>query len=91
MRTAVDLPAEGPVERAEKRSSNRRREQEGDIVVRLTTIEARVVLAALNTALNRPALFRPPVIAMAEDLAGRLIGSLRMSRPDEADAPDASG
>jgi hypothetical protein len=79
-----------PVERRDDRAPHGRREQEKDIVVRLTTIEARVVLAALNTALNRPALFRPPVIAMAEDLAGRLIGSLRTSNSDGSDLPGTS-
>jgi hypothetical protein len=56
--------------------------QEQTIVVRLTSVEVRVMLAALNTALNRPALFRPAVMAMAEELSVRLIESLRALRSD---------
>ena len=56
--------------------------QEEGIVVRLTSVEVRVMLAALNTALNRPALFRPAVMAMAEELSVRLIESLRASKSE---------
>ena len=59
--------------------------QEEAIVVRLTSIEVRVMLAALNTALNRPALFRPAVMAMAEELSVRLIESLRTSKSDASE------
>jgi hypothetical protein len=59
--------------------------QEEAIVVRLTSVEVRVMLAALNTALNRPALFRPAVMAMAEELSVRLIESLRASRSDASE------
>ena len=77
-----------PVDRVQERADDgRRQQQEGDIVVRLTSVEVRVMLAALNTALNRPALFRAPVLATAEDLSVRLIELLRATKsdgPDEA-------
>ena len=38
------------------------------------------MLAALNTALNRPALFQPHVTEMAEELSMRLIEALRASK-----------
>jgi hypothetical protein len=74
-----------PVEPTQARAADGCREREEAIVVRLTSVEVRVMLAALNTALNRPALFRPPVIAMAEELSMRLIQSLRASKSDASD------
>jgi hypothetical protein len=74
-----------PVEHIQNRAADGRREREKAIVVRLTSVEVRVMLAALNTALNRPALFRPPVMAMAEELSMRLIQSLRALKSDASD------
>jgi len=43
-----------------------------EVSLHLTIAQVRVVLAALNTLLNRPAMFRPDVLETAEDTVIRI-------------------
>jgi hypothetical protein len=43
-----------------------------EVILHLTADQVRVVLAALNTLLNRPGMFRPEVLETAEDVVVRI-------------------
>jgi hypothetical protein len=51
------------------------------LTLQITVAETRVILAALNTVLSRPSLFRPSVLEMAESIATRLVRSLQSTEP----------
>jgi hypothetical protein len=63
-----------------------------ELRLHFTVAEIRVILAALNTVLSRPTLFRPSVLETAESIATRLVSSLQSTRvaTEDADLADTT-